>query len=62
MSTPNPGFLIIINCKGDVVDHFNANQNLEEARDLVRYLDTNFPNGGPHSLWRCNGSFEKVLK
>lgn len=59
-SQPNPGFIIVVNNDGDVVDFDSVNSDLDQVGDLVAYLNINFPNKSPHSAWKCNGSFEKV--
>ncbi len=60
VSEPNKGFIVIVNSHGSVVDHDSSNYVIDDVFDLIRYLDTNFPNGAPHSAWSCNGSFERV--
>lgn len=60
VSEPNKGFIVIVDSHGDVVDHNSRNSVIDEIFQLIRYLDTNFPDGAPHSAWTCNGSFERV--
>jgi hypothetical protein len=60
VSEPNKGFIVIVDADGSVVDHNSNNCVIDDVFDLIRYLDTNFPDGAPHSAWTCNGSFERV--
>lgn len=60
ISEPNPGFIVIVNCKGGVVDYAPANHNIAEVSDLILYLNNNFPSSSPHSAWKCNGSFLRI--
>lgn len=57
---PSPGFVVIVDSSGNVVDHLSKNCNPEEVNELVLYLDEYFENAAPHSAWACNGSFERL--
>lgn len=55
-----PGFVVISNSVGKIVDHLQADSDRSEIFELVEYLDVNFPENQPHSAWICNGMFERL--
>ncbi len=60
ISKPIANFIVIVDCDGSVVDHLSYNCVIDESFELTRYLDNNFPDQAPHSIWRCPGPFEQV--
>jgi hypothetical protein len=61
-SPPNPGFIIIVDVDGDVVEHFSPNSVIDEVMRRMEILDKENPGDSPHSAWSYDsGGFTRVF-
>lgn len=59
---PNPGFIVITDCDGDITTTVGANSTVDQVYSLIRYYDRENPDDAPHSPWKWGpGGFSRVL-
>lgn len=57
---PKPGFIVISDAFGEIVDHLQFETDRTEIVELTEYLDSNFPEKSPYSAWSCDGPFRRL--
>lgn len=59
---PNPGFIVITDCDGDVATTLSPHSTIDHIYAIIRFYDQNNPADAPHSPWQYSaGGFIRIF-